>query len=403
MKRIVQETYKRTHKSSSSSCCWKEEKLCLPRLDIKKWYEDPDGFASELRYACHNVGFFGLYHDIPLSVTRRVMKEVGTFFESTPLETKMKMSYEHSPSFRGYMKLGVENTAGQIDHREQIELASETTPPYITTTTTPLPYERLRGNNQWPIVVDDDDPSNNLQMIVEEYIQHMLRLCQNVIQALSYTLTNNNDKHAFDSLFYHPSTNNNTTTNLVHDPFWQCKLASYNYNNIHPTTQQQQGVGEHTDSGFLTLILQNNNNNSGGLQVLYKDEWMDVTTGGDLNVLICNLGEIAQLSTGGYLRATPHRVMMSNHSSSSTRTSIPFFYNPKLNCVVHQSIISSPQQQYDQTDRMRNQSHSTGDTNVILPHYGDNAFKSLARSHPNVFQKHHPDLKILENGQVVYK
>lgn len=40
-------------------------------------------------------------------------------------------------------------------------------------------------------------------------------------------------------------------------------------------------------------------------------------------------------------------------------------------------------------------------SNRLLPSYGMNAFKSLARSHPLVFARHHPDLRVLADGQVV--
>ena len=36
----------------------------------------------------------------------------------------------------------------------------------------------------------------------------------------------------------------------------------------------------------------------------------------------------------------------------------------------------------------------------LLRAYGANAFKSLARSHPLVFARHHPDLCVLEDGTV---
>ncbi len=36
----------------------------------------------------------------------------------------------------------------------------------------------------------------------------------------------------------------------------------------------------------------------------------------------------------------------------------------------------------------------------LLRAYGANAFKSLARSHPLVFERHHPDLRVLEDGTV---
>lgn len=37
----------------------------------------------------------------------------------------MDISYENSQNFRGYMKLGVKNTGGQMDWREQVEWAAE--------------------------------------------------------------------------------------------------------------------------------------------------------------------------------------------------------------------------------------------------------------------------------------
>ena len=39
--------------------------------------------------------------------------------------------------------------------------------------------------------------------------------------------------------------------------------------------------------------------------------------------------------------------------------------------------------------------------NAMLTEYGANALKSLARSHPAVFARHHPDLAVLEDGRVV--
>ena len=66
------------------------------------------------------------------------------------------------------------------------------------------------------------------------------------------------------------------------------------------------GVGEHTDSGFLTLLLQDE---IGGLQVFTGGDWIDVPPQGS-GVFICNLGEVAEMASSGYLLATPHRVLV---------------------------------------------------------------------------------------------
>ena len=39
--------------------------------------------------------------------------------------------------------------------------------------------------------------------------------------------------------------------------------------------------------------------------------------------------------------------------------------------------------------------------NALIRSVGENSFKSLARSHPAVFEKHHGDLRILEDGRIV--
>ena len=100
----------------------------------------------ELRHACHHVGFFQLRHDLPEGLANRVF-EAGRRFFAQPLQCKLKMDYRKSAAFRGYMPLGVENTAGKPDMREQIEIAAEEA---LAASTAWPAHERLRGPNQWP-------------------------------------------------------------------------------------------------------------------------------------------------------------------------------------------------------------------------------------------------------------
>ena len=65
------------------------------------------------------------------------------------------------------------------------------------------------------------------------------------------------------------------------------------------------GVGAHTDSGYLSLLLRTT---AGGLQVKNgAGEWIDAPPKPD--TVVVNLGEMVQLCTGGYYLATPHRVV----------------------------------------------------------------------------------------------
>jgi isopenicillin N synthase-like dioxygenase len=337
---------------TNPSMSWK-----LPLLDIRGYYTDPMSFVEELRKACHNVGFFLLRHDVPLGLSEQQMEEARQFFKQ-PLEKKLEISYEHSPAFRGYMKLGVENTSGKTDLREQVEFAQEAQ----GGKTHHAYYERLRGRNPWPSF----QPS--LQTVSLQYIQHVCRIADSLREAMCMAL--GLDKDALSSLF-------------DSNPHWVLKLISYP-----PTTRESCsfGVGPHTDTNFLTLVLQDD---VGGLQVYSEGQWMDVPF--MPNVLVCNLGEQAEIWSQGYFLATPHRVL----SSLKQRISIPLFYNPMLEATIHPlDSISSPWER-------SSKKHWRQEQNTMLTTVGENTFKSLARSHPQVFSKHHPDLLLLDDGRIV--
>lgn len=139
------------------------------------------------------------------------------------------------------------------------------------------------------------------------------------------------------------------------------------------------------------MVLQDD---SGGLQAFAQGEWRDVPPLG-LDVVVCNLGEVAELISQGYLLATPHRVLSTPHR----RLSIPYFHNPSLETVIQP--IELPQTlPWERDDSYDSQQHWRRPKNTMLASYGLNAFKSLARSHPAVFSAHHSDLRITEDGKV---
>jgi isopenicillin N synthase-like dioxygenase len=139
--------------------------------------------VEQLRHACHTVGFFVVQIRRPnelVSTSREVLHATREFFQNHPLEEKMTIAYDRSPQFRGYMRLGVENTDGKIDYREQIEYATEYDTNTTTTTKDPEPYEEcLKGINLWPTRVQ---PS--LQPIVESYVAQIQTTARSLQQAL---------------------------------------------------------------------------------------------------------------------------------------------------------------------------------------------------------------------------
>ncbi|EYU32539.1 hypothetical protein ABFS82_14G024400 [Erythranthe guttata] len=78
------------------------------------------------------------------------------------------------------------------------------------------------------------------------------------------------------------------------------------------------GLSSHTDSGFLTLLLQDQ---IGGLQVLHKDEWVNVPF--CPGSLIVNIGDLMQLITNAKFKSVYHRVLANN---LGPRISVAFFF-----------------------------------------------------------------------------
>jgi len=84
--------------------------------------------------------------------------------------------------------------------------------------------------------------------------------------------------------------------------------------------QEAFGVGEHTDAGALTILLQDE---QPGLEVQRDGRWHLVQPRSD--ALVVNIGDIVQVWSNDRYRAAPHRVLT---NATSDRFSIPFFLNP---------------------------------------------------------------------------
>ncbi len=80
------------------------------------------------------------------------------------------------------------------------------------------------------------------------------------------------------------------------------------------------GVGEHTDAGALTVLMQDC---QPGLEVKRDDRWYLVEP--RAGALVVNIGDIVQVWSNDRYRAALHRVIT---NSSADRYSIPFFLNP---------------------------------------------------------------------------
>jgi isopenicillin N synthase-like dioxygenase len=86
------------------------------------------------------------------------------------------------------------------------------------------------------------------------------------------------------------------------------------------------GVGEHTDAGALTVLLQDEHP---GLEVQRDGRWHLVESRPD--ALVVNIGDIVQVWSNDQYKAALHRVAVANPNAE--RYSIPFFLNPSYDTV----------------------------------------------------------------------
>jgi len=95
----------------------------------------------------------------------------------------------------------------------------------------------------------------------------------------------------------------------------------YPFDHAGAADQRPLGVGEHTDSGALTILMQDD---QPGLEVQRDGRWHLVEPLAD--ALVVNIGDIVQVWSNDRYKAALHRVVTKNPARE--RYSIPFFLNP---------------------------------------------------------------------------
>ncbi len=329
----------------------------LPLLDLSeldRGAESAQRFLEKLRAITHDVGFFYLVgHGVEQHLIDEILAVSRRFF-ALPESDKLAIENIHSAQFRGYTRVGGERTHGDIDWREQIDIGAERD--LVVEGEGVAPYWRLEGPNLWPTALPE------LQDVVSRWMDKLgdlsLRLMRAWAQALGAPIG------VFDEAF-------------AVRPFPLLKIVRYpGTTGIEPA----QGVGAHRDGGVLTLLLVEPG--KGGLQVEHEGEWIDAPAID--GAFVVNIGEMLELATQGYLKATLHRVVSPRRGDD--RVSIPFFFNPALD-------TSMPHLELSAELKAEARGLTVDPTNSpILETYGDNALRYRLRAHPNVAAIHHSDL-----------
>src|SRR5690554_6000196 len=273
----------------------------LPILDLSRLDQDAaeaEAFRTELREATHEYGFFYLTgHGVPQELLDDAIATARDFF-ALPLDDKLSIENVKSPHFRGYTRVGGELTLGKSDWREQIDIGPERKA--IPKEPETPDYWVLEGPNQWP------DALPHLREVVTEWQDQLNAVSLKLMQAWAESLGVEPD--FFDDAF-------------AERPSTLIKIVRYPGKD---DPGSQQGVGAHKDYGVLTLLYVEDG--KAGLQVEKDGEWIDAPPVN--GAFVVNIGELLEVATGGYLKATTHRVI--SPKSPNERISVPFFFNPAL-------------------------------------------------------------------------
>ncbi|PZO74102.1 MAG: 2-oxobutyrate oxidase [Mesorhizobium amorphae] len=328
----------------------------LPVLDLSLLDGDREArhaFLAELAKASREVGFFYLTgHGVEPALVDGVLKASRAFF-ALPEADKLEIEMVNSPHFRGYNRVGQERTKGERDWREQIDIGTEAEA--LPSGAGRPAWERLQGPNQWPSALPE------LKPLLLRWQNELTRLSTQLLESFAAILEQRED--AFAAL------TTGTPNHLI-------KIIRYPGRDA---TESEQGVGAHKDSGFLTLLLQEKQK---GLEVEAADgSWIAAEPRS--GTFVVNIGELLELATDGYLKATVHRV--STPPAGTDRLSVAFFLGAPFGTEIPLLELSP---------RLKAQAGGvTRDPqNPLFRNSGQNALKSRLRSHPDVAQRHHADL-----------
>ncbi len=325
----------------------------LPVLDLSRADgSDRAAFLTELRETAHTVGFFYVSgHGVEQALIDAMLLQARRFF-ALPEADKLSIQMIHSPHFRGYNRAGMERTRGKPDWREQVDIGAEREA--VRDIPPEQPWWRLQGPNQWP------DALPELRPVALRYQAAVTGVAITLVRAFAESL--GQPPGALDQVF-------------TPAPQQLIKIVRYPGREH---TDDDQGVGAHRDGGFVTVLLQDTQS---GLQVEHDGVWIDAPP--IPGTFVVNIGELFEMASNGYLRATMHRVV--TPPAGAERLSVPFFFGACLDATI--PLLKLPPELQAGVRGL-----SVDPMNPLFREVGKNQLKSRLRSHPDVAQRHHADL-----------
>src|SRR4051812_42598128 len=250
--------------------------------------------AEELGRACRECGFFYVVgHGVDVALQDRLRVQSREFFaQDVKMKQRIRMALA-GRAWRGYFRVGDELTSGKPDQKEGIyfgaELAADD--PRVMAGTP------LFGPNLFPA-----EPVGFRETVLA-YMDALTSLGHRLMAGLALSLD------LPESYFADRCTG---------DPLVLFRIFNY----PPPADPGLWGVGEHTDYGLLTILLQDD---AGGLEVRSQSRW--VAAPPVPGTFVCSIGDMLDRMTGGLFRSTPHRV---RNPAPRARLSFPFFFDPNF-------------------------------------------------------------------------
>lgn len=270
----------------------------IPVIDVASLIDgsNPQWVAEQIKYVCEQVGFMYIRnHGVPRQLIDRMYTLTQQFF-ALPQRDKDKLNIIHSgQTLRGYIPFYGENVDPEHtrDFKESFDFGIHETE-----------VSPFFGPNLMPEGLPE------FKTCCENYHAVMMSLAKKLVSAIALSL--GLDADYFEKLQRKPI----TIQRILHYPPQTGSIS-----------QDEIGIGAHTDYGFLTILSQDE---VGGLQVKNRaDEWISAPP--IEGTFIVNIGDLVQTLTNDRYISTLHRVI---NRGGKERYSIPFFLDLDFDAVV---------------------------------------------------------------------
>ncbi|MCE3050140.1 hypothetical protein HAX54_046526 [Datura stramonium] len=220
--------------------------------------------VREIKDACENWGFFQVvHHEIPSIVMERVLEGVRRFHEQDSEVKKEFYSRDVTRKFSYNSNFDL-HKAPTANWRDTLYCVIAPNPP------------------------DPEEIPEVCRDVLIKYTEYVMKLGLTLYELLS------------EALGLGPN-------HLKDIECAEGLLVGGHYYPACPEPDFTLGLSGHTDSGFLTIVLQDQ---IGGLQVFHKTQWVDVPF--LPGALIVNIGDLMQLITNDKFKSVLHRVLAKN-------------------------------------------------------------------------------------------